>query len=296
MRSRLNYIYGCGVAAAGILFLCAPVFAAPLAPVKDSGPFIPNENEFAAALVMVPQTHQVLYGFKPHLARSAASLTKLANALAFVKTKPQWNKIVSIKKKDEVGGGRLRVKSGATLSITDMLFSSITASANNAATALARVSGYGLGAFLRLMNKEAKAAGASDSQFVDPAGMDPKNQTTAYDIARIAEKAFKTAPIGKAASTEAYSFTIRNTGEQKTIKNTNQLLTNDPEVYVIGGKTGYLEESKNNLVVQMRPMNSDGTGDPKKELIIVVMGSSDKASMFFSAKRLADWAWQNYEF
>ena len=296
MPRGFNYVLGPALAIAGIVFLSAPVFASTAVLKKDAGPFIPNTDEFASAVVMVPKTHQVLYGFKPHQARSAASLTKLTNALAFLKTNPQMTKVVAMKAKDEVGGGRLRVKTGATLSITDLLFSSITASANNAAMALARVSGYGLAQFLVSMNREAKAAGAIHSKFVDPAGMDPQNQTTAYDVALIAEKAFSSKPIQRAASTDAYTFVIRNTGETHTVKNTNQLLTDDPEVYVVGGKTGYLEESLYNLVTQVRPLNADGTSNSAQELIVVVMGAPDKATMFSAAKRLADWAWQNYEF
>ncbi|MBM3204580.1 D-alanyl-D-alanine carboxypeptidase [Candidatus Uhrbacteria bacterium] len=263
----------------------------------DAVPFVPLENEFASAIVLVPHTHQQLYAFKPDHARVAASLTKLANALAFVKSNPKWQKVVSIKKVDEVGGGRLRVTSGTLLTIKDLMFSSITASANNAATALGRISGFGSKGFIHQMNAQVKLAGAKQSVFFDASGMDPRSKTTARDMALIAEKAFKQPMIRQAAQLGTYDFPLVGTREHKVIKNTNYLLTQDDDVWVVGGKTGYLEESKYNFVVQLRPMSADGRSpDPSKELIITVLGAPTKEGSFNAAKRLAEWAWFYHEF
>jgi D-alanyl-D-alanine carboxypeptidase len=82
----------------------------------------------------------------------------------------------------------------------------------------------------------------------------------------------------------------------KTITNTNHLLTQDPDVWVVGGKTGYLEESKYNVVVEMRPLDDQGRPDATKDLLVVVMGSPNKDAVFATAKRLAQWAWENHAF
>lgn len=267
----------------------------PVAAMQDV-PFAPAPNEFVSAIVMVPKTHEILYEYEARKIHPAASLTKLANALVFVRTKPVWNKIISLKKEDEVGGGRLRVKVGARLNLRDLLYSSITASANNAATAMMRISGKKPSVFLQEMNQVVHRLGANKSTFVDASGMDPQNVTTAYDMALIAEAAFRDPSIHAAASKGSYTFTIRNTGERKTIRNTNTLLTDDPDVWVVGGKTGYLEESKYNLVVQLRPMFPDGSSDLQKELLVVVFGAPTKEAQFTTAKRLAQWAWNQYEF
>lgn len=262
---------------------------------SEAGPFIPTENEFASAVVIIPKTHQIVYSFKPNMPRVPASLTKLAGALAFMSVNPHLDRIVSIQRSDEVGGGRLRVNYGTKMTERDMLFSSITASANNAATALARISGLGKKNFYKRMNAQAKAAGATHSVFYDASGMEAKNRSSAFDIALIADKAFHQPVIQQAASMASYSFPLLNRGETKVIKNTNHLLTQDSDVYVIGGKTGYLPESKYNLVVELRPIE-DGIGNRQKELIVVVMGSPSNDAMFVTAKRLAQWAWENHEF
>lgn len=277
-------------------FVCAhATHAATL--VSDGQPFSPYADEFATAIVMVPKTHQVLYAFKPDVAHVPASLTKLANALAFIKLNLNWNKVVTLKRADEVGGGRLRVPIGTKLSIRDLFYASITASANNAATALARISGLSVSGFVSRMNLQARLAGAKRTRFYDASGMNPKNTTTARDMALIAEKAFSDPRIHSAATSPQYTITLVSAGGQPhPIKSTDALLTTDNDVWVVGGKTGYLPESGYNLAVEVRPTNADGTSDPSKELIIVVMGSRSSAEEFATAKRLAVWAWNNHEF
>ncbi|MDP3793446.1 MAG: serine hydrolase, partial [Candidatus Uhrbacteria bacterium] len=278
----------------GGLFLASMAQAATIK--VDAEPFVPKANEFAKVIVIVPKTHQVLWSFKPDYSHVAASLTKLPNALTFVKLSPRWDRKVAFQKSDEVGGGRLRVKIGTRISIRDLFYSSITSSANNAANALARVSGLGYGGFIKRMNVEAKRLGAVRSKFVDASGMSPRNITTARDMALIAEAAFRELMIRTAASTGEYQVALATPREVRTIKNTNQLLTQDNDLWIVGGKTGYLEESMYNLVIQVRPMNADGRPEFGKDLIVVVLGAPTKSGSFDAAKRLAEWTWNNHEF
>ncbi len=276
--------------------LCAPggVFAASKA--ENWEPFIPTDDEFAAAIVMLPKTHQVLYEFKSTKPHTAASLTKLAGAMAFLKNPGSWERLVTMTKADEVGGGRLRVSVGTKIPLRDLFYSSITASANNAATALARVSGLSMKAFLARMNQVAKAAGATHTAFYDASGMNPKNTTTAEDMALLAEAAFNLPEIRRAATVETYSVRIASLGQVHKIKNTNPLLAPHTGVWVLGGKTGYLEESMYNFVGRFRPEQADGTPELGKDVLIVVFGAPTKDAQFQTAKRLAQWAWRTHEF
>lgn len=287
-----------------IFLLLLVFFSVPtslLAAVRMSSAFVsyPRQGqEFVAAVVMVPATQQVLYAFQADLPHPAASLTKLPNALAFLRRKVPMSRAASILAADEVGGGRLRVSAGARMTVQDLFYSSITASANNAAVALARISGLKSAAFLRAMNEEARLAGATSSHFVDFAGMDPKNITTAHDIALIADRAFANPVIRRAATVFEYAFRFveKKRTLSKTIKNTNDLLTKDPEMWVLGGKTGYLEEAKNNLVVRLRALDEHGKPKAGTDIIVVVLGAETKAQMFAAAKSLAQWTWNNHEF
>ena len=86
-------LLGCLFTSSG--FFCTPWAQAEVVSSTGAVPFVPLENEFASAIVMVPGTHQVLYAFKPDHTRVAASLTKLAGALTLVKLHPAWDRAVA---------------------------------------------------------------------------------------------------------------------------------------------------------------------------------------------------------
>lgn len=283
------------VLAAVVLVVPQFVLAAAVVPEKKTGfvPYARADKEFASAIVVDVTSGKVLYEYQADKSWPAASLTKLMGALVFLDHRPSWTKVVSITKADEVGGGRLRVAAGATLTALDLIYSSITASANNAATAMARVSGLGYAGFVKSMNAKAKELKLTQTTFVDPSGIDPKNVTTARDMSRLAMTAFNQEKIRQPATTGRYRFTIRNTGEVKEIKTTNDLLIGKDyeQLYVTGGKTGFLYESEYNLAVRLKPMGAKG-GD--RLLMVVVFGSASRDASFKSASALANWAWKGY--
>lgn len=264
-------------------------------PTKRAGAqgYARSDDEFARAIVLDLRTGAVLYEYQADKRWPAASLTKLMSALVFMDHHPRWTAVVKMAANDEVGGGRLRISTGATLSALDLLYSSITASANNTAAAMARVSGLGTNGFIRAMNKKAKALGLKHTSFVDPSGIDPKNVTTAREIAKLAIVAYNVDTIRRSATTATYRFRIRNTGEIKQIKNTNDLLVSKEhdDVYVTGGKTGFLYESRFNLAVRMKPIGAKGMD---RHLMVVVLGSPTREDSFKTAKSLANWAWKAY--
>lgn len=275
--------------------VCLPIPAAAQTwtPVSVSGAqtYSRADDEFAAALVVDAATGKRLYAYKPDLKWPAASLSKLLSALVILQYHPSWEKVVTIKTQDEVGGGRLRVASGASMTVRDLFYSSITGSANNATMALARLSGLGLKNFVKKMNQKAKALGMANSVFLEPSGMDPKNTLTAADAFKLAQAAFSSSLISNAATTFHYQFRIRNTAEVKRISNTNDLLTKDPDTWVLGGKTGFLYESRYNLIVKMRTYPLMTTQPP---LYVIVFGSPSREASFASAKSLANWAYKAY--
>lgn len=269
----------------------------PILPSPVSQP-LPPHGRAVAAIVMRSKDKKVVYEHQADRLHPAASLTKLSNALVFQRLRIPLSKRISLLAKDEVGGGRLRVTSGAKLSARDLLYSTITASANNTATAMARISGVSHARYLALMNEEAKKAGAKHSTFVDFSGMDPRNLTTARDMALIAERAFGVYEIRRAATVGTYRFAVQEGKKtiQKTIKNTNDLLIYDEDVWVTGGKTGYLEESRYNLVVRLRPLDISGTPIRSQELTIVVLGAPTRDESFVIAKNLATQTWKQHGF
>lgn len=257
--------------------------------------YVPAPGEFTSAVVMRPDG-KVLYGFKPDRPHTAASLTKLVMAIAMLDKSWNWGTAVKMSAADEVGGGRLRVAAGSRIVLADLWQSAIGSSANNAATAIARFAGPGLPAFLSKMNAKVKALGATSSVFYDPSGMNPKNMTTAHDMALIARAAFAQPKVISASQSGTYTFTLAGSTNSHTIKNTNAPLLADPDIYLTGGKTGYLPESMYNYAATMSPLLPDGKSkEAKKEVVVVVLGAKSTQSAMDSAKRLAEWAWADEE-
>jgi D-alanyl-D-alanine endopeptidase (penicillin-binding protein 7) len=288
MEAKTKIFYCTILAVFTLVTAPAAVFAAE--PVMRSGAmnYERADDEFAAAIVVDAATGKRLYGYQTQKKWPAASLTKLMSAMVVMDYHQPWSKIVATAKADEVGGGSLVVKVGSKMKVQDMFYASIVGSANNTTMSLARLSGLGVSGFVKKMNAKAKALGLKNTAFVEPTGLDEKNVTTAEEMAKLAQTAFTFPMIRRAAATMSYKFTVTNPNVTKTVKNTNQLLTLDEEVWVIGGKTGFIYESRYNLAVQMRPM----AGGP--QLVVVVLGSPTKKDSFASAKSLAKWAWRAY--
>jgi len=255
----------------------------------------PSPNEFASAIVMRPDG-KVLYGFKSDIPHTAASLSKLVMALVVLDKNWNWGTAVRMSSADEVGGGRLRVAAGARVILADLWQSAIGSSANNATTAIARLAGPGVTTFVGRMNAKAKAIGATSSKFFDPSGMNPKNTTTAHDMALIARDAFQQPKVVSASQSGTYTFTLAGSTNKHTIKNTNAPLLADPDLYLVGGKTGYLPESMYNYAAKLSPLVMDGKArDPKKDVVVVVLGANSTQGAMNSAKHLAEWAWSDEE-
>lgn len=253
-----------------------------------------DTTSIAAAVVIDTASGKTLYKLNPDKPWTAASLTKLMTARVFTSTPTNWDATGNILNSDEVGGGRLRVDVGTTMSLKDLMYSAIVGSANNAANALARLfNSDPTNAFIQGMNTYAASLGFSQTKFYDSSGMEPANMTTAYDVAVMLQEAARSEEVQKAMTVGSYMFTTRSPALQKTIKNTNDLLFMEPHMIVTAGKTGYLVESQYNYAVRVRP--SDDAPWKGGELIIVVLGASSREASVKNAVALAKWAWGNVE-
>ena len=126
--------------------------------------------------------------------------------------------------------------------------------------------------------------GLYNTQFVEPIGLDPQNQSTVYEIAKITKYALKMpllADILKTPATTIYSI------DKKFIHNltsTNKLFGKIP--ILIGGKTGYTDEA-GGCMVTISVINNN-------YLITVILGSSqrdDDTSKLIEWSQKA-WIWQ----
>lgn len=265
------------------------VQAAESAPILKAGysSFDRSSLTATSALVVDAATGEALFSHHADLPHSVASLTKLMSAIIFLEQKPAWAKRVALKNEDEVGGGRLRVSVGSIMTLRDLFYASLVGSANNTAMALMRVSGIGSTAFVREMNIRAATLGMNQTRFFEPTGMDPRNISTAENLAKLAAYAFRNPSIRQASTTGQYKLVASSPAAVRFIQNTNRLLVVDPDIYITGGKTGFLDESKYNIVIRARDAS-------RREVIVVVLGADTRDHSFDEAKALAKWASDNY--
>ncbi|MDQ7814886.1 MAG: serine hydrolase [Patescibacteria group bacterium] len=277
---------------ATLVFALAEGARAAVTPVlkTNAAQYSRADNQFVSAVVMDSSSGKVLYSYQPAKKWPPASITKLMSALVTLEHHQPWDSLVSVSSKDEVGGARLNVKPGARATVRDLFYSSLVGSANNTTMTLARVSGLGTSGFIKRMNQKAKELKMADTVFTEPTGIMETNMTTAADLAKLTEAAFSQYTIRRAASTMRYRFYERPNSLLHTLINTNHLLTRDQDIYVLGGKTGYIDEAMYNLAVKVKLMKKT-----VPVLTIVVMGAPTKQASFDSTKALALWAWNAYD-
>lgn len=253
---------------------------------------IESEIGAKAYVVMDRATGELLTIKQENRVWPIASLTKLVTASVVMDENLPANKIVAVKNSDNVGGARLWVNDGDTFSIDDLFYAALVASANNAANALARSTGLSKEKFVEKMNAHAQNLSLTKTTFVEPSGIDSLNTSTPLEMAKLAREILKKEKIQQYTTTSKKFIKVANHNTTKKMVNTNWMLYKPQydDVFVTGGKTGYLDESGWNLVVALKPEKND-----KRELLVVLFGAKSRAQSFADTERLAKWAWDVYE-
>ncbi len=246
----------------------------------------------AAYVVIDKSTGIPLTVKQEHRKWPMASITKLMTAHTVMQHDIPLTNVHSVKNYDNVGGAKLYVSDGDTFTVNDLFYATLVASANNAANALSRTTGLSKSAFVKKMNANAKEMNLQHTTFVDPTGIEVENFSTPMEIARMAREVLKNDYIKKYSTTATKHINVLNQGTEKKLTNTNWMLWKPQydDIYVTGGKTGFLYESKWNLVVTLRP----NAQDVDRELLVVALGADSRAQSFNDAEKLAQWAWDVY--
>jgi len=260
-------------------------------PVRNAGVADPDVPS-TAFIVLDRSSGQLLTAKNADIVWPIASLTKLVTTEVFLESGIPLTKTSNILTADDVGGAKLYVTSGSTMSVDDLLYATLVGSANNAANALARTTGKTKEDFVLQMNNFAKKLNLQKTKFVDPTGIELENVSTPREYARVATTIFNQKEIRRYTSTASRIVTVLSDNTKKTLTNTNWMLWKPEydDVYVLSGKTGYLIESGWNLAVSLRPSASERD----RELLIIVFGGSSRGDSFIDAKKLANWTWKNY--
>ena len=212
-----------------------------------------------------------------------ASTTKILTAYIIIKYGNLDDKVtVSPKAVSNLAGSSLcGVQAGDQLTVRDLLYGLMLVSGNDAANVLAEYYSGSVEKFAKVMNKEAKALGATKSHFVNANGLpDEKHYTSVYDMYLIFQEAIKLQDFVDIIKTDSidvsYADASGNT-VSKTWANTNQYLkgeTQSPDgIMVIGGKTGTTNAAGYCLVLYSN--NKKG-----EDIISIVYKSDGRSNMY----------------
>jgi len=203
---------------------------------KDSGRLIAGKNE-NAKLAM-------------------ASTTKIVTAITVIQNCNDLDEQIQISDKAVgIEGSSIYLRSEEIISVRDLLYGLMLRSGNDSAVALACHVGGSVESFADMMNETAKKAGATNSNFVTPHGLDHKDHyTTAYDLAKITAYALNNPTFKEIVSTKMHTVPATNKSEKRYMHNKNRLLNNLEGC--IGVKTGFTKKAGRCLVSAIERENT----------------------------------------
>jgi D-alanyl-D-alanine endopeptidase (penicillin-binding protein 7) len=229
--------------------------------------------------VVDTRTGEIVWAKNADEPRPIASLTKLMTALVFLDDPRPMTDTVTVTTSDVAGAGRSHVRSGNRVSIYDLIRCSMVSSDNAATRVLARSTGLSDAEFVERMNERARKMGLYQTHYVETTGLDPSNQSTAIDQAKLLCAALDNPVLAEISSIQQYSFRISRRVE--TLNNTNRLLRSRSDI--VGGKTGFIRPAGYCLATLI--------GDETQpHLTTVVLGAPTNASRFSESAKLIDWA------
>jgi D-alanyl-D-alanine endopeptidase (penicillin-binding protein 7) len=253
--------------------------ATPRYKVDDLGREVPAPRA-AAAIILDPETNEVLFAENAQDLRSIASITKVMTALVFLESLAEPFLPVKVERADVTRASTTYLRTGYSVSVDQLLHLLLIGSDNAAARVLARVSPYGSEGFIARMNEKARELGLQQTHYEDPSGLLSGNVSSAYDQARLIAYASADDRIGGLMRKSEFDFTPANRNVH--VSSTNRLVRTG-EIDVLGGKTGFINSSGYCLVTLVRVPQ---TG---RQLAVVVLGARSNAARFAETKHLYNW-------
>lgn len=219
-----------------------------------------------SVLVFEKDSRTVVMQKQGTLRFAPASTTKIMTALVVLEHYDVNQYLVSFGV-SEVQGSKMGLVEGEEIKVIDLLYGLMLPSGNDAAHVLAANYPGGPEAFMARMNAKAQELRLYNTKFYDPAGLDDKNYTTAFDLARLALIALENNVFKQVVFTRYITVYDRMFMYEHRLENLNRLLYSDG---IFGVKTGYTDEAGQVLVTSLE---SNG-----KTYIIVVLKSEDRFS------------------
>ncbi len=244
--------------------------------------------DVGGAYLIEASTGKVLYAENEFSAASPASVTKVMTLLLVCEAldagKFALTDTVTISAHAaSMGGSQVFLEEGERITVEDLIKSTVIASGNDSAVALAELTAGSEAAFVKLMNKRAIELGLKKTSFENTTGLDDttvNHYTCAADIGAMSRELIKHDIILKYSS--IWQDTIRN-GEF-TLTNTNRLVRYYDGCN--GLKTGSTDKAGYCISATAKRGNM--------QLIAVIMGARTRDERNQAARELLDYGFANF--
>lgn len=234
----------------------------------------------AAWVIYDPLSARVIVQENAGAQRSIASITKVMTALVFLSGHPDLSQTVRIQPSDVYRASTTYLRARDLVSVDDLLHLLLIPSDNAAARALARISPEGSAGFVDAMNRKAAELRLTNTHYADPSGLDARNVSSAYDMARLITYASKNDEIASVMRLPMY--TVHPGNRVVTVRSTDHLLGRKG-VDVRAAKTGFITKAGFCLATLLRLPR---TG---RDVAVVVLGARSNAGRFADAQDLFTW-------
>ena len=239
-----------------------------------------------------------------------ASLTKVMTVLVAVEAveKGEFSLTDSVTASDSClegmvdDGSTAGIVPGETMSLKDLLYCALLASANEACNVIGEYIGGSVSDFVDMMNSRASGLGCSGTHFANTHGLpDESHYTTARDMALIYREALRHELFAEIAGTINYTVPATNVAGERQLSNTNGLINQNTQLYsgnyyeyAKTGKTGHTSAAGYCLV-------SSAEKEEIRLIAVVLGGQATQNSSggydyanFIDSRTLYDWGFENF--
>ncbi len=264
----------------------APAVSALAQPLEEVPP---EDYACAAALLMEPESGQVIFEKNGDLKRPVASVTKIMTVLLALEAIDGGSleleeRVTVSPNAASMGGSQALLDAGEKQSAEALLQSVIVGSANDSAVALAEHMAGSVELFVERMNRRARELGMEDTRFINVTGLPGEGQyTTAHDVAVMARELCRHDLFFRYSGVWMYDF-VHESGRVTRLSNTNKLI----RLYdgCDGVKTGSTAAAGYCMAASAKRGNM--------RLIAVVLGSDSGRARFDAAARMLDYGFAAY--
>lgn len=201
------------------LFMLVSVSASEVGLAKNS----------ETAILVEASTGKILFEKDKDKKMAPASMTKIMTMLLIMEAIDNGNitfddEVTITKEAASMGGSQVFLQEGEVYKVSELLKGIAVASGNDAAVAMAERIGGSVEGFVNMMNEKAKALNLSNTNFVNPHGLDVENHySSARDMAIMAKELLKHEKILEYSSIYE-EYLTKNDGSKTWLVNTNKVV------------------------------------------------------------------------